>query len=222
MTPGPYYPRRRRRGREAHAGAVQAVHRARAGDRPEARQADDRLGRDRARHAAADVDRAALAARRLGRRPPSRAPQLILSPANRTYLDMKYDDDDGARAELGGQHLRAARLRLGSRDARARASPKARCSASRRRSGPRRSCTMRDVEYMAFPRLAAVAEVAWSPADRRQWDDFARRLGAQAPRWHGARRQLPSDGRGVLGTLRAPATNSCVTHRSSVPVLPGE
>ena len=42
---------------------------------------------------------------------------------------------------------------------------------------------LRDVEYMAFPRLAAVAEVAWSPADRRQWDDFARRLGAQAPRW---------------------------------------
>src|SRR5207244_1143625 len=42
---------------------------------------------------------------------------------------------------------------------------------------------IRDVEFLAFPRLAAVAEVAWSRADRRTWDDFKVRLGAQAPRW---------------------------------------
>ena len=43
--------------------------------------------------------------------------------------------------------------------------------------------TMRDVEFMAFPRLTAVAEVGWSAVDRRQWDDFARRVAAHAPRW---------------------------------------
>jgi hexosaminidase len=32
------------------------------------------------------------------------------------------------------------------------------------------------VEQMLFPRLAALAEVTWSPALRRDWDDFARRL----------------------------------------------
>jgi hexosaminidase len=32
------------------------------------------------------------------------------------------------------------------------------------------------VEYMAFPRLCALAEVAWSPAKPRDWDDFKRRL----------------------------------------------
>jgi hexosaminidase len=31
--------------------------------------------------------------------------------------------------------------------------------------------------------LAAVAEVAWSAAARRSWDDFKERLAAQAPRW---------------------------------------
>lgn len=37
---------------------------------------------------------------------------------------------------------------------------------------------------MAFPRLAAVAELAWSPlAQKQSWDDFKVRLGAQAPRW---------------------------------------
>jgi len=35
------------------------------------------------------------------------------------------------------------------------------------------------VEYMAFPRIAALAEVAWSPAARIDWQDFQRRL-----EWH--------------------------------------
>ena len=34
------------------------------------------------------------------------------------------------------------------------------------------------VDYMVFPRLAAVAEVAWS-ASGKDWDDFARRLPEQ-------------------------------------------
>lgn len=34
----------------------------------------------------------------------------------------------------------------------------------------------RDAEYMLFPRLYALAEVAWTPAARKNWDDFARRL----------------------------------------------
>jgi hexosaminidase len=42
--------------------------------------------------------------------------------------------------------------------------------------------TIRDIEYMALPRLAAVAEVAWSPAARRQWPEFRGRLGRQGPR----------------------------------------
>ena len=35
------------------------------------------------------------------------------------------------------------------------------------------------VEYMTFPRAAALAEVAWSPAERRDWADFQARLPAQ-------------------------------------------
>ena len=43
--------------------------------------------------------------------------------------------------------------------------------------------TMRDVEYMAFPRLAGAAEIAWSPAATRTWDEYKGRLAAQAQRW---------------------------------------
>jgi hexosaminidase len=35
---------------------------------------------------------------------------------------------------------------------------------------------MRHVEYMVWPRAAAIAEVGWSPADARDFDDFARRV----------------------------------------------
>ncbi len=39
-----------------------------------------------------------------------------------------------------------------------------------------------EVEYMAFPREIALAEVAWSQQDRRDWDDFINRMDNQFPR----------------------------------------
>ena len=39
------------------------------------------------------------------------------------------------------------------------------------------------VTYMTFPRIAALAEVAWSPATRINWDDFQKRLDKQLPRY---------------------------------------
>lgn len=35
---------------------------------------------------------------------------------------------------------------------------------------------LKHIEYMAFPRLSALAEVTWSPAGARHYDDFLRRL----------------------------------------------
>jgi len=40
---------------------------------------------------------------------------------------------------------------------------------------------MADVELMAFPRLAAIAEVGWSAQSERDWDDFRGRLAAHEP-----------------------------------------
>jgi hexosaminidase len=39
------------------------------------------------------------------------------------------------------------------------------------------------VTYMAYPRAAALAEVAWSPPERINWDDFQNRLGPQLRRY---------------------------------------
>jgi hexosaminidase len=42
---------------------------------------------------------------------------------------------------------------------------------------------IRKLEYLAFPRLSALAEVAWSPKAARSYDDFLRRLPTQFQRF---------------------------------------
>ena len=39
------------------------------------------------------------------------------------------------------------------------------------------------VEYMVFPRISALAEVVWSPAKNRNWDDFTKRMEKQYQRF---------------------------------------
>ncbi len=44
----------------------------------------------------------------------------------------------------------------------------------------------RHAEYMALPRLAALAEAVWSSREKRDWDDFAGRVRAFLPRYEAA------------------------------------
>ena len=43
--------------------------------------------------------------------------------------------------------------------------------------------TPHHLEYMAFPRLAALAEVAWTSLARKDYASFLERLSAQQQRW---------------------------------------
>lgn len=66
--------------------------------------------------------------------------------------------------------------------------------------------TQRDVENTAFPRLAALAEVVWTPAGRRDRDDFDRRLAAGLARLHALDVNFrPPDGPPRPWRARAPA-----------------
>lgn len=40
------------------------------------------------------------------------------------------------------------------------------------------------VEYMIFPRLSALSEVLWSPKDKKNWDDFEKRMQLQFKRYN--------------------------------------
>jgi hexosaminidase len=109
-----------------------------------------------------------------------RAPRLILSAADRAYLDMKYDRQTALGLDWAGlipvqtsYDWDPGSLVPGAAAVLGVEAP----------LWSETTANMRDVEFLAMPRLAAIAEVAWSPQAARTWDGFRTRLGAQAPRW---------------------------------------
>jgi hexosaminidase len=108
--------------------------------------------------------------------------QIIMSPANRTYLDMKYHPD----TVLGLNWAAFIEVDAAYTWDPAQISPDVPESSILGVEAPLWSETLadiRDIEFMAFPRLPAIAEIGWSRADSRAWGEFRRRLGAQRPRW---------------------------------------
>jgi hexosaminidase len=107
--------------------------------------------------------------------------KVVAAPANHAYLDQKYDnqttlglnwagyisvEDAYAWDPLDGGRVSEADL-LGV-------------------EAPLWSetlHTMSDIEYMAWPRMAGIAEIGWTPQNERAWSTYSTRLAAQAPRW---------------------------------------
>lgn len=42
---------------------------------------------------------------------------------------------------------------------------------------------MNDIEYLVFPRIAGIAEIAWSPKENRSWEEYRTRLANHATFW---------------------------------------
>lgn len=105
--------------------------------------------------------------------------KIMMSPANRSYMDMQYD----STTKLG-LHW-AAYIEV---DQAYNWNPATLVNGIERKDiigveAPLWSetiVTMNDIEYMAFPRLPGYAEIAWSPAAGRSWDEYKVRLGNHA------------------------------------------
>lgn len=109
---------------------------------------------------------------------------VLLSPAPRTYLDMKWDATAPLGLEWAGHiEVRDAYewepLELLNVAADSVLGVEAALWSETVR-------TPGDLFTLLLPRLAAFAEVAWSAPERRDWDGFAARLQAVAPRWTAA------------------------------------
>ncbi|GAB1645471.1 beta-N-acetylhexosaminidase [Krasilnikovia sp. MM14-A1259] len=108
--------------------------------------------------------------------------QVIMSPADRTYLDMKYAADSEPGLDWAGPLDVARAYDWDPATRLARVGEQALLGVE----APLWSETLRsltDVQTMTFPRLPAIAEVAWSPQTARDWASFRRRLAAFGPRW---------------------------------------
>lgn len=107
---------------------------------------------------------------------------LIMSPAPRTYLDMKYDQESPLGLDWAGiVSVEKAYTWDPATEVEGLAE-----SAILGVEAPLWSetlLTMADVEFMTFPRLPGIAEIGWSPSDGRSWDEYRKRLAAQGPRW---------------------------------------
>jgi len=108
--------------------------------------------------------------------------QLIVSPASKIYLDMKYTEATPLGLTWAG-YVEAQTAYdwdpvsfLPGIDEAAVAGVEAALWAET-------ITTFDDIAFMTLPRLASVAEVAWSPAEARNWQAHRQRLAAQAPRW---------------------------------------
>ncbi len=109
------------------------------------------------------------------------SPRLILSPANRLYLDMKYHEATSLGLNWAGYvSLKQA---YDWDPASALGAPADRILGIEAPLWSETVGNMRDVEFLAFPRIALVADLAWAPAARRDWNRVGSALGGQAPRW---------------------------------------
>jgi hexosaminidase len=117
--------------------------------------------------------------------------RVIMSPADRAYLDMSYDESSPLGLSWAGYvGIRQAYewdplAHLPGLDPAAVVGVEAALWTET-------AASVADLEYLALPRLAAIAEVGWSGSG--DWDSFRSRLAAQAPGW---------DARGV-GYYRSP------------------
>ena len=109
--------------------------------------------------------------------------RVIMSPADRTYLDMKYDASTPVGYDWAGHLPTPAAHDWDPETYLSSVDP----SAVLGIEAPLWTETVRnwsDAQRLLMPRLAVLAEVGWStPSQRASWSDVAARLAAQAPLW---------------------------------------
>jgi len=105
--------------------------------------------------------------------------KLIMSPASRTYLDMKYDsttqlglkwagyievdhaynwDPDTVFTNIGADQILGVECPLWTETI----------------------TNMDEMEFMVFPRLPGYAEIGWTPGKTRNWEEYKNRLAAES------------------------------------------
>lgn len=102
--------------------------------------------------------------------------QLIMSPSNVAYLDQKYDLSENIGTEWAQAPLTIQEAYNWDP---AEIFPSHNPHSVLGVEAPLWTETIRsmaDIEYMAFPRIVAIAEVGWMQQDARNFDDFASRL----------------------------------------------
>lgn len=106
--------------------------------------------------------------------------KIIISPAKKAYLDMKYD----SISEYGLNWAGYIPVDVGYQwdpETYAEGLAKENILGIEAPLWSETISNGTELEYLAFPRLIGYAELGWSPSEHLNWDDYKERLAAQVP-----------------------------------------
>jgi N-acetyl-beta-hexosaminidase len=111
----------------------------------------------------------------------SQGAKVIMSPASKVYLDMKYDPDSPLGISWAG-HTDVPTAYNWDPATQVNGISENDLLGVEAALWTETVETTADIEWLLFPRLPGIAEVAWSPAAARNWPDYHSRLAAHAAR----------------------------------------
>jgi hexosaminidase len=112
---------------------------------------------------------------------PPQGAKVILSPATRTYLDMKYGASTPLGLEWAG-HVEVPDAYAWEPATQVEGVSEGDVLGVEAPLWTETVCSRGDVETMMLPRLIGIAEIGWSPAEGRSWEEYRLRLAAHGPR----------------------------------------
>ena len=117
---------------------------------------------------------------------------IVMSPAGRTYLDMKYDESTPVGTSWAGfvDTPTAYGWDPGSQIP---GLPADQVLGLEAPLWTETVTSLEHIELMLLPRLPAYAEIGWSPAEGRTWEGFRDRLANHGRRWTAGGRTFTPD-----------------------------
>ena len=107
--------------------------------------------------------------------------KVIFSPASKAYLDMQYDASTPLGLNWAG-YVSVPDAYRWDPTTFVRGIPEQLILGIEAPLWSEMLRTIKDIEYMAFPRLPGLAELGWSPLAGRNWNEYRLRLGAAGER----------------------------------------
>src|SRR5258706_9772869 len=111
----------------------------------------------------------------------SHGAKVLMSPANKAYLAMKYYHKSPLRQTWAGLINTQTGYEWDPTTI-VSSVPAASVNGLEAPLWTETIVTMADIEFMAFPRMAGYAELGWSPMAGRNWTEYKVRLGSHGPR----------------------------------------
>ncbi len=108
--------------------------------------------------------------------------KILFSPASYAYLDMKYNPNTPLGLHWAG-YVNVQKAYNWSPDTLVKGLPKSQILGIEAPLWTETVKTLQDIEYMAFPRICGIAEIAWTPDSLRNWQSYRKRLAHFAPRF---------------------------------------